>query len=114
MLISFKSKYSPDVLMYQEHAQPILDLLHKSPARGIITAAEVPEALATLEREVIESRLRQQQEAEQEAAAQEKDENDELREQIKARRIDFGTRAFPLMEMLRSAKAEGKDIVWGV
>eukprot|EP01034_Spumella_vulgaris_P003144 gene3144-4051_t len=32
--------------MYQEHAERILRLLHKSPQRGVITAAEATEALA--------------------------------------------------------------------
>lgn len=113
MLIIFKSKSSPEVLMYQEHAQRILDLLHKSPTRGIITAAEAADALAILEREVIESRQRQDDQARPDDAAQEKEE-DEGREPAKARRVDFGTRAFPFMEMLRSAKAKGNDIVWGV
>ncbi|WP_146012426.1 DUF1840 family protein, partial [Janthinobacterium sp. AD80] len=49
MLISFKSKSSPPVMMYQEHAQRILDILHKS-ARGVITPAEAGEALALLEK----------------------------------------------------------------
>ena len=50
MLISFKSKSSPEVLMYQEHAQRILDLLHKNPTRGVITPAEAGDALALLEK----------------------------------------------------------------
>lgn len=113
MLIIFQSKSSADVLMYQEHAQRILDLLHKSPTRGVITATEAAGALEILEREVIESRQNPENEARQETSAQTKD-DDESREESKARRVDFGTRAFPFMEMLRSAKAKGKDIVWGV
>ena len=34
MLITFKTKAYPNVLMYQEHAMRILDLLHSSPAAG--------------------------------------------------------------------------------
>jgi hypothetical protein len=113
MLIIFKSKSSPEVLMYQEHAQRILDLLHKSPERGVITAAEAAGALALLEREVVESRQRQEDDATPGDAAQEKEE-DGGHEPAKARPVDFGTRAFPFMEMLRSAKAKGNDIVWGV
>ncbi len=111
MLITFKSKSSPDVLMLQDHAQRILDLLHKSPARGIITAAEAAGAMATLEQEVVASR--QRQEPEVDTGAAEKEDDDKL-EEAKVQRVDFGTRAFPLMEMLRSASANGNDIVWGV
>jgi len=57
MLISFKSKSSPEVLMYQEHAQRILDILHKNPTRGVITPTEAGDALALLEKEVAESKL---------------------------------------------------------
>jgi hypothetical protein len=112
MLITFKSKSSPDVLMLQDHAQRILDLLHKSPARGIITAAEAAGAMATLEQEVVASRQRQEPEVDTGAADKEDDE-DKL-EEAKVASVDFGTRAFPLMEMLRSASANGNDIVWGV
>ena len=56
MLIAFKSKSSPEVLMYQEHAQRILDLLHKNPTRGVITAAEAEQALSVLEHEVAETK----------------------------------------------------------
>ncbi|MFM9436243.1 hypothetical protein ACFDR9_003327 [Janthinobacterium sp. CG_23.3] len=111
MLITFKSKSSADVLMLQDNAQPILDLLHKSPARGIITAAEAAGAMATLEQEVVASRQRQEPAAD--TSAVEKEDDDKL-EEAKVQRVDFGARAFPLMEMLRSASANGNDIVWGV
>jgi hypothetical protein len=38
MLITFKSKAYPNVMMYQDHAKRILDLLHKDSDRGVITA----------------------------------------------------------------------------
>jgi len=37
MLITFTSKSSADVLMYETHAKPILDLLGKDTQRGVIT-----------------------------------------------------------------------------
>ena len=113
MLISFKSKSSPEVLMYQEHAQRILDLLHKSPTRGVITAAEAGEALAILEGQVAESRLHPEADVEHDIHTKEKEE-DESVEHAKAQRVDFSARAYPLLEMLRLAKADGNDIVWGV
>lgn len=113
MLISFKSKSSPEVLMYQEHAQRILDLLHKSPTRGVITAAEAGQALAILENEVATSRLHPENDVEHDAHTPEKEE-DESNEHAKAQRVGFGARAYPLLEMLRSAKADGNDIIWGV
>ena len=70
MLIAFKSKSSPEVLMFQEHAQRILDLLHKNPTRGVITAAEAAQALSVLEHEVSESKLHPETDIEHDIHAQ--------------------------------------------
>ena len=56
MLITFKSKAAAEILMYKEHAKRILDLLGKDPDQGVITAPEMPHAIAVLEREIGESR----------------------------------------------------------
>lgn len=99
--------------MYQQHAQRILDVLHKSPGRGIITAAEAGAALAVLEKEVADSKLTQQAEA---AArkTKEEEEGEEGDSTKKTAPIGFSTRAFPLLEMLRTAEKNGHDITWGV
>lgn len=112
MLIIFKSKSSPELLMYQEHAQRILDLLHKSATRGVITAAEAPDALAVLEREVALSRQHPEQDIEHDAHAHQKD-DDEGAEHAQHQKVSFSARAYPLMEMLRTAKTEGHNITWG-
>lgn len=112
MLITFKSKSSAELLMYQEHAQRILDVLHKSPVRGVITAAEAGAALVALEKEVADSKLKQQAEAEARKAKEEEEEDgDNVK---KAAPVGFSARAYPLLEMLRTAEKNGHDIVWGV
>lgn len=113
MLISFKSKSSPEVLMYQEHAQRILDLLHKSPTRGVITAAEAAEALTLLEHEVALSKMHPETDVEHDVHTAEKEEG-ESNEHALLQRVGFAARAFPLLEMLRYAKVENEDIVWGI
>ena len=113
MLISFKSRSSPEVLMYQEHAQRILDLLHKSPTRGVITAAEAAQALSILEHEVADSRLHPENDVEHDAHAHEQEEG-ETTEHALMQRVGFAARAYPLLEMLRSAKQENDNIMWGV
>jgi hypothetical protein len=113
MLINFRAKSSPEVLMYQEHAQRILDLLHKNPTRGIITAAEAGDALAILEKEVAESRLHPEVDVEHDVHAHEK-EDDETIEHARLQRVGFSARAYPLLEMLRSAKENGENITWGI
>ena len=42
--------------MYKEHAKRILDLLGKDVNRGVITAADASQAVATLEKEIADSR----------------------------------------------------------
>ena len=113
MLITFKSKSSPELLMYQEHAQRILDLLHKNPSRGVITAVEAETALDILEKQVAQSKLHPEEDIEHDAHAHEQEEGETL-EHAKAQMVGFSARAFPLLEMLRTAKAEGDYIMWGV
>jgi len=113
MLITFKCKTYPEVLMYQEHAKRILDLLHKEPERGVITAAEAERVIPLVESEVEESR--KQHAADQVAhdvQAHHRDEDDHEHEQIQA--VSFSTRMYPLLEMLRSARDNKTDILWGV
>ena len=52
MLITFTSKSAADVLMYEMHAKPLLDLLGKDVHRGVITAEEAAEAIARIRRQL--------------------------------------------------------------
>jgi uncharacterized membrane protein YkoI len=113
MLISFKSKSSPEVLMYQEHAQRILDLLHKNPTRGVITAAEAAQALSVLENEVAVSKLHPENDVEHDVHAHEQEEGETVEHAVQ-QRVNFSARAFPLLEMLRAAKQDNENIIWGI
>lgn len=112
MLITFQSKAAGDVLMYKDHAKPILDLLNKDIDRGIITAAEAPNAVATIEKEIAESRT-QPDEQVQRDDVQDAEAGDEAN-QAKVQAVSFSTRAYPLLDMLRAAAKGGYDVVWGV
>jgi hypothetical protein len=113
MLITFKCKAYPNVLMYQEHAKRILDLLHKDPERGVITAAEAPKAVQLLEHEIDESRKHQAtDEVEQDVKAHSGEIEDSEHEPVEV--VSFPTRAYPLLEMLRAARDQGSDVLWGV
>jgi hypothetical protein len=113
MLITFKSKAYPNVLMYQEHAKRILDLLHKESDRGVITAEEAPQAVNLLETEIEDSRKHQTtDEIEEDVKAHHGDNQDSEHEQITA--VSFSTRAYPLLEMLRAARDQRSDVLWGV
>jgi hypothetical protein len=114
MLITFTSKAAADVLMYKEHAKRILDLLHKDNARGVITAAEAPKAVALLEQEIEESRKHQgSADVQRDVLAHHGEIGDDA-EHEGMDVVSFGARAYPLLEMLRAAKNSGHDVLWGV
>ena len=114
MLITFTSKAASEVMMYKEHAKRILDLLHKDPSRGVITAAEAPEALAILEKEIAESRAHPaSDEVSRDVHAHHTGDSDDS-EHEGAEAVSFATRAYPLLEMIRAAKNGGHDVLWGV
>ena len=110
MLITFKSKADADVLMYETHAKPILDLLGKDIARGVITAEETGDAIHQIEAEIAR---RKQADAAQEAAANEQDEEGDA-DPARADHVSFATRSYPLLEMLRAAHREKQFVMWGV
>ena len=112
MLITFKSKAYPNVMMYQDHAKRILDLLHKDSDRGVITAEEAGRAVKLLENEIEESRKHQAtDEIEEDVKAHPGEQNTE-HEAIQT--VTFSARAFPLLEMLRAARDQRTDVLWGV
>jgi hypothetical protein len=115
MLITFKTKAYPNVMMYQEHAKRILELINKDAdaERGVITAGEAAQAVVVLEREIEESRKHQAtDEMEQDVKAHHGDNEDGEHQTIEA--VTFSTRAYPLLEMLRAARDQNSDILWGV
>ncbi len=103
MLVTFKSKAAADVIMYKEHALPILDLLHKDVNRGVITAEETAGAIRLIETAVANSRA--------EPAVIDGD-GEEDRPQTEM--VSFSARVFPLLEMLRAAQKIQREVMWGV
>ena len=114
MLVTFKSKAAAEVLMYEEHAKRILDLLNKDVKRGIITSAEAPKAVERLEAEIAESRMHPtSEEVRRDVMAHHGDEGDD-NEHEPVEFVSFATRAYPLLEMLRAANREHHDVMWGI
>ncbi len=109
MLVTFKSKAAAEVLMYSTHAKPILDLLGKDVERGVITAEETGEAIRRIESEIVARK-----EAESEHDARHAETRDDDGERTRGDYVSFGTRAYPLLEMLRAAHREDAFVMWGV
>jgi polyhydroxyalkanoate synthesis regulator phasin len=114
MLITFKSKAYQNVLMYQEHAKRILDLLGKDGERGVITAEESARAVDMLENEIEESRKHQATDnVEQDVKAHSGDDRQDT-DHEPVETVSFSTRAYPLLEMMRASRDQHADILWGV
>lgn len=116
MLITFKSKAAAEVMMYEDHAKRILDLLHKETRRGVITAAETADAIRLLEGEIAENNAHFASGAVQRDVVahhgEKGDDNEHEHEESEA--VSFSSRAYPLLQMLRAAHAEKRDVMWGV
>ncbi len=106
MLITFKSKAAADVLMYQQHAQPMLNLLGKLVDRGVISAEEMPDAILKLDAEIARQKITH-------GVQQDDDDNQQDHHQT-MQSVSFAVRAFPLLEMMRAAKRDHAFIMWGV
>ena len=109
MLVTFKSKAAADVPMYAENAKMLLTLVGKpfepeSAPKGILTAAEIPAALAKLRSAADASRRTQKEQAD-------KPRDDEP---AQAMSVGLAQRAFPLIDMMERAVKDGRDVVWGV
>jgi len=139
MLVIFKSKAAADIIMYEEHAKMILDLLSRDTKNGIIMADETAWAIDVLEKEVArrkeeEAREKQENEARERAEEEKKerekerkkemgerddDDDDKVKDREREREsrnasVSFSARAYPFLEMLRAANRKNRDIVWGV
>lgn len=108
MLYRFKSPSSADVLMLESHARQLLDIVGKPPGeRGIITAGQIPAAIAALQAAV-------QREAELGPRNHDAHAAEEHDDYAEAQHVGLHQRAAPLLKMLRESQAADKDVVWGV
>lgn len=110
MLVTFKSKAAAEVIMYEEHAKRILDMLGKDVERGIIRTEETGDAITRIEQEIEEVKKQTQAEKEQQDAT----ESEEEEEPDRGQAVSFSARVYPLLEMLRAAHAAGQPVIWGV
>ncbi|MFZ3124592.1 MAG: DUF1840 domain-containing protein [Acidovorax sp.] len=105
MLYKFKSRAAPDLIMLEPHGRQILQIIGKTPGTsGIITAAQIPGAMAALEAAVAADEALA-------ADAQEAADDDDGAERPDTVRLR--QRAAPFLEMLRRSVAEEHDVVWG-
>jgi hypothetical protein len=103
MPVKFQSRYSPDILMFDDVAARLLKAMgHSGTVPGSIPAEEVPAALARLRQAIAtDERVHGRDEGN---AAGDDEEN--------GPRVSFTHRALPLIEMLETAAANGTYVIW--
>lgn len=107
MIYKFKSKAAGDVIMTGPVGDQLLRILGKEPAvQGIIEPDAMPEALRAID-QAIAAEESARAEAEREAAA-------EGRKLAPREGVTLRQRVWPMVEMIKRAQAERKEIVWGV
>lgn len=110
MLYKFKSRATADVIMLQTNGRQVLQIIGKSPdeAHGIITAEQIPAAVAALEAAVEQDNARRREQARE--AGQEDAPADSA--QPAGEEVSLAQRAAPFIDMLRRSGAEGREVVW--
>ena len=107
MPYKFKSRATADLIMLDATARHLLGIVGKdADGSGIITAEQIPGALAALEEAV------QREEAQQAAPADNAAEEDEDDAPAKGSGVSLRQRTAPFIDMLQRSAAEGRDVTW--
>ena len=106
MLYKFKSKAAADIIMLDANGRELLEILGKEfpeqQAKGILTVAEMPQAIQSIEAAL---------EAEARQLAQMVSEGDAP---PPSRGVSLRQRLLPFLGMVRLCQKAGQPIVWGV
>lgn len=110
MLLVFHSEPAQDVMMLSSHALPVLQATGRDysdglPERGAFSAEQLPAAIAGIERAI----------AEGEPVTPFGDEHEHEhghRTHALDQTVNFHQRAYPLLDMMRLALAQGKSVMW--
>lgn len=113
MLYTFKSAVSADVLMLDEPAKKLITLMGKdaTETEGIVTVAQLPEAILRLRTAIEDDRARQAENPPSEA--EELADKDAGRTGMAAP-VGLAQRAWPLLDMLEAAHKDEVPVTWGV
>lgn len=107
MLVLFQSKSAAEVLMFAQHAKPILIAAGKTfdtpdlPERGVITRAQLDQAIAGIEGLM----------ASDPGQTADGHDDDDATHPI-AQPVGLRRRAWPLLAMLRLAREKNEDVTW--
>ncbi|MFM8549000.1 MAG: DUF1840 family protein [Betaproteobacteria bacterium] len=115
MVYEFRSRATGSIVMTGKVAERMLGIVGKPAGpQGIITAAQLPAAIAALRGAVADERAARAQ------ARAAEDHRDAMRDPGEAQdaarneAITLEQRALPLIEMFERSCAAGRDVTWGV
>ncbi|CAH6832757.1 conserved hypothetical protein [Vibrio chagasii] len=104
MLITFSCKAHASVTMFGEVGLQFIKMLgHSGAIPGAIDASEVPQALNNLRTAIA---------AEQSQALDQDDIDDDNEDEVVEAPVNIGSRAFPLVELLKAAIKEECEVMW--
>lgn len=103
-MITFRSEVGPDIMMFDEVAHRMMDIMGKGKTdRGVITVDQLPAVIARLKTAATLDK------------AQHGDPlDDEDEESEAARPVGLSQRIVPLIELLEISLARQKPVTWGV
>lgn len=110
MLYKFKSRVTSDLIMLEPVGRRVLQIIGKAPddAHGIITAEQIPAAIAALQKAVDEEEAGQERAPG--GAGSAADDGGEPREP--SERVWLRQRVAPFVDMLRTSAAQGREVTW--
>ncbi len=106
MFVKFHSSTAPDVMMQRNLAQFLLGLVGKNfQTVGVLRQEDLPAAIARLEAVIREEKEDRERRPHSARAAH---------GYLEETPCGLAQRAWPFLEMMRSTRAEGGNIVWGI
>lgn len=123
MLYEFKSKATGTVVMTVPIAERLLAIVGKAPGpKGIFTVDQMPSALSALQAAIDQEAADLAAASSASSASSASGDNGHTPRNASTEPVDphhpvpvsLRQRAWPLMDMLRTAHAKGKDVTWGV
>ncbi|MEZ8378299.1 DUF1840 domain-containing protein [Vibrio splendidus] len=104
MLITFSCKAHASVTMFGEVGLQFIKMLgHSGAIPGAIDAPAVPQALNNLRTAIA---------AEQSKPVEQENTDDDNEEEVVEAPVNIGSRAFPLVELLKAAIKEECEVMW--
>ena len=113
MPYKFKSRATADLIMLDASARKLLAIVGKdADGPGIITAMQIPGALAALEQAVLDEEARRAAagDTQDDADATQGDEDDGPAGAADG--VSLRQRTAPFIDMLKRSAAEGRDVTW--